>query len=99
MGSDFKEKWKEKVDLTYEQYFNPPWLVPHKGIVALARALTRALERELGKQKAHKVIVETAERLKLEGIEPLQGDIEEAFQEFTQGFRNSAMAARALTSG
>ena len=86
-----KEKWKEKVDLTYEQYINPPWLVPHKGIVALARAL----ERELGKQKAHKVVVETTERLKLEGIEPLQGDIKEAFQEFTQGSRNSAMAARA----
>jgi hypothetical protein len=45
-------KWKEKMDITYEEYFNPPWYIPHIGIVRIAREL----ENELGKEKAHNIM-------------------------------------------
>ena len=71
MSSEPKE-WSEKVDITWKEYFNPPWMLPHRGIVKLARRL----EQELGKEKAHKIIKETAYELayedtkkKIQGIE------------------------------
>lgn len=52
-------KWKEKVNITYEEYFNPPWYIPHIGIVQIAREL----ERELGREKAYRIISRSVERL------------------------------------
>ena len=65
-------EWDEKVDITWREYFNPPWMLPHIGIVKLARRL----EQELGKEKAHQIIKEVAYELayedtkeKIHGIE------------------------------
>ena len=70
MSSEPKE-WDENVDITWREYFNTPWMLPHKGIVRL----TRRLEQELGKEKAHRIIKEVAYELayedtkkKIEGI-------------------------------
>jgi hypothetical protein len=57
-------EWDEKVDLTWREYFNPPWLLPHIGIVRLARRM----EQELGKEKAHRIIKEVASELATEWI-------------------------------
>ena len=66
------EEWDEKVDITWREYFNPPWMLPNIGIARLARRL----EQELGKEKAHRIIKEVAYELayedtkkKIEGIE------------------------------
>jgi hypothetical protein len=61
MSSKPKE-WNEKVDITWREYFNPPWMQPHIGIVRLARRL----EQELGKEKAHEIIKEVASELAYE---------------------------------
>jgi len=52
MSSDIPEKWKEKVDLTYEQYFNSPMHIPHQGIVLLAEII----EETLGRDRAYQLI-------------------------------------------
>ena len=49
-------EWNQKVDMTWKEYFNPRWMVPHIGIVKLARRL----EKELGKEKAHQIVKEVA---------------------------------------
>ena len=55
MSSD-KPKWKAKADITYEELFNPNWNIPHIGIVRIGREL----ESQLGKKKAHEIIVNAA---------------------------------------
>jgi len=62
MSSDIPSEWNEKVDITWKEYFNPPWMMPHIGIVKLARRL----EQELGKEKAHKIVGEVAYELAFE---------------------------------
>ena len=52
-------RWKEKVDVTYEDYFNPPWYIPHIGIVQIAREL----ETEVGKEKACSIISRAVDKL------------------------------------
>ncbi len=32
-------EWDEKIDLTWREYFKPPWMLPHIGIVQLARRI------------------------------------------------------------
>jgi len=51
------EKWKEKVDLTYEQYFNSPMYIPHQGI----RLLAEIIEETLGRDRAYQLIQEKIE--------------------------------------
>ena len=65
-------EWDEKVEITWREYFNPPWMLPNIGIARIARRL----EQELGKEKAHRMIKEVAYELayedtkkKIEGIE------------------------------
>lgn len=48
MSSD-NPKWKEKLDITYEEYFSPSPLIPHPGIVNLVREM----EQPLGKERTH----------------------------------------------
>ena len=55
-------EWDEKVDITWREYFNPPWMLPHYGIARLARRM----EQELGKEKAHQIIKEVAYELAYE---------------------------------
>jgi len=34
MSSEPKD-WDEKVDITWREYFNPPWMLPHVGIASM----------------------------------------------------------------
>ena len=52
-------KWKEKMDITYEEYFNAPIYIPHKGIILL----TKILEDALGKEEAHRRIQKKVEEI------------------------------------
>ena len=82
--SSYPGEWNQKVDITWKEYFNPPWTLPHRGMVKLARRL----EQELGKEKAHRIIKEVAYELayedtkkKIEGIEVnSMADIEKAMK-------------------
>lgn len=58
------EKWKEKMDITYEQYFTPFPSLPHPGIVNLVREM----EHTLGKERAHEIVERTATKQTVEGI-------------------------------
>ena len=53
MSSDPPE-WNEKVEMTWREYLNPPWHLPH-----IARA-------QLGKERAHEIIKEEATKLSVE---------------------------------
>ncbi len=72
MSSD-NPKWKEKMDITYEEFFNQPVYIPNMGVVLL----TRALERELGKEKAHEILFNTAKKANVDMIKGLKkhGDV------------------------
>ena len=48
------DKWKEKVDLTYEEYFKSP---PHPGEAYIT--LVREMEQTLGREKAHEILLES----------------------------------------
>jgi len=69
------EKWKEKMDITYEEYFRPSPSLPHSGIVNLVREM----EQTLGKERAHEIVERTATKQTVEGIkkavakEPIHG--------------------------
>jgi len=60
--------WDDKVDMTWREYFNPPWHLPHIGIVRLARRM----EEELGKERAHEIISEVAIELSIEWMKKKQ---------------------------
>jgi len=45
MSSD-NPKWKEKMDITYEEYFSPSYSLLHPGIVNLVREMEQPLEKE-----------------------------------------------------
>jgi len=47
-----KPKWKEKMNVTAEEYFNIPWYIPNVNVVMMARTM----EKELGKEKAHSIL-------------------------------------------
>lgn len=51
-------KWKEKIDITYEEYWKTPYEIPHEGLVKLVRTM----EEELGKEKAHELLLKTQRR-------------------------------------
>lgn len=46
MSSDTPEKWYEKMDITYEEYFGPSYSLPHPGIVNLVREMEQTLGKE-----------------------------------------------------
>lgn len=54
-SKDTKPKWNEKMDITYEEYWKTPYNMPHEGFVMLVRAM----EQELGKEKAHQILLKT----------------------------------------
>jgi hypothetical protein len=56
------EKWREKLELSYGEYMNPPYWIPHEGVVRLARDL----EKAVGKKQAHEIIDKTAKDLHTE---------------------------------
>lgn len=53
------EKWQDKVDITYEDYFRTPYYIPNKGAVELVREL----EGFMGKEKAHETVEKVFERM------------------------------------
>ena len=57
-------EWDDKVEMTWREYFNPPWHLPHIGIVRLARRM----EEELGKERAHEIISEVVDMLRVQPI-------------------------------
>jgi hypothetical protein len=63
MSSD-APKWRDKMEITYEEFFTPPPSMPHPGLVGLVREM----EAELGREEAHRILAQVAERLTVEGI-------------------------------
>jgi hypothetical protein len=52
-------KWKEKANITYDQFFRPWWVIPHPGLFALIMKL----DKELGREKTLQIIKETTDKL------------------------------------
>jgi hypothetical protein len=79
------EKWKVKMDVTYEEYFRPSPSIPHPGIMNLVREM----EQTLGKERAHEIVERTATKQTVVGIkravakEPIQG-----FRDFVDARKN-----------
>ena len=71
-SNDVNHRWKEKVNLTYEEYFSPPWFIPHKGIVKI----DRMLENMLG-EEAHRIISRCADELATANMKACEGSPEE----------------------
>ena len=95
-------KWKEKVDITYEEYFNPPWYIPHIGIVQIAREL----EKEVGREKAFRIISRAVQRLAYDWAKTLTKDISvQALEDIEKGLApirslqtsRSALGAKAVS--
>ena len=80
------EKWQDKVDITYEDYFRAPYYIPHKGVVELAREL----EGFMGKEKAHETVEKVFERL---AIDQTKKQAEEKpinnFEEYKNAYKES----------
>ena len=75
-------KSQEKMDITYEEFFNPPPSIPHRGLVRLVREL----EQTIGKEKAHEIVVRTAEKLAVEGIKKgIEEEPVNSFEDFIRG--------------
>ena len=53
-----EDRWGHKVEMTMKKYFDTPLTLPHKGIILLVREL----EKVLGKEEAHKRVVEIFEK-------------------------------------
>jgi len=81
MSSEKPEKWQEKVDINYEELFNPVWFLPHQGIVKIAREL----EKELGRKKAHQLVSRCANELGTSKMETAEGSPEEIVQAWRRG--------------
>jgi hypothetical protein len=79
MGSD-NPKWKEKVDVTWEEYFNPPAATPHKGLVAIVREL----ENEIGKEKTHEILSRVANKRETQRIRTPKGSPDDIFKEWVR---------------
>jgi len=74
-------KWREKMDITYEEFFKPYWGVPHQGLIDLVREM----EKTIGKEKAHKILGRTAEKHWGSSVQPAtEGTPEEIFQKWVQ---------------
>ena len=81
-GDTVPEKWREKMDITYEEYFKPSYSIPHPGIVGLVREM----EREIGREEAHRILAQTAERLTVEGIRrAVEKEPVNSFRDFVEG--------------
>ena len=80
------EKWQDKVDITYEDYFHAPFYLPNKGVVELAREL----EGFMGKEKALETVGKVFERI---SIDQAKKQVEEKpinnFEEYKNAFKES----------
>jgi len=45
-------KWETPITMTLKEYFTTPFLIPHEGFVRLVREL----EKEIDKEKTHKIV-------------------------------------------
>ena len=61
MSETGSEKYKNKVDVTWELYFKHPYWYPSIGLIELVREM----EKELGKEKAHQILDKMSHRLML----------------------------------
>ena len=52
MSEKSLEKYRNKVDVTWEQYFKHPYWYPSIGLIELVREM----EKELGKERAHQIL-------------------------------------------
>jgi hypothetical protein len=76
--SSIPSNWNEKADITWREYFNPPWMLPHIGIVKLGKAL----EEKYGKERSHRILDEVSGNLCEEVISRIKGDdVVESFQD------------------
>ena len=64
MSSDKPHSWKEKIDVSAEEYFMVPSFIPHPGLVKLVRIL----EDEIGVQRAHELLRQTVHELAKENV-------------------------------
>lgn len=79
------EKWKEKMDITYEEYFTPSPSMPHPGIVALVREM----EQAMGREKAHGILERTARKQTVEGIKTaVEKEPIHSFSDFIEARKN-----------
>jgi hypothetical protein len=53
-------KWKEKPDITYEQYFKSPWSMPSEAAVQVARLMERTVGAEKTKALLRQLFVDNA---------------------------------------
>jgi hypothetical protein len=80
------EKWQDKVDITYEDYFRAPFLIPHPGAVELAREL----EALMGKEKAHETVGKVFERLAIDQVKKrVKEEPINSFEEFKNATKKS----------
>lgn len=50
--SSINPKWDTPITMTLKEYFTTPFIIPHEGFVKLVREL----EKEIGKEKTHKIV-------------------------------------------
>ena len=63
-------KWKDKVDITYEEYFRSHPLTSPEGFVNLVRTM----EEELGKERAHEILLKSRKKVVEKSVKRNMGD-------------------------
>jgi len=81
--SSEKPKWENPVTMTTKEYFTTPFLNPHEGFVKLVREL----EKEIGKEKAHKMVAKVRDDCARDFAEKMGGGKGfESFEDFLNNF-------------
>jgi L-2-amino-thiazoline-4-carboxylic acid hydrolase len=76
-------KWETPITMTLMEYFATPFLVPHEGFVKLVREL----EKEIGKEKTHKIVAKVRDDCARELAEKMaDGKKFNSFNEFLENF-------------
>ena len=79
MSSDFADKWDTQVEITINEFFNPPNSTPHPGIVSIVRKM----EEIMGKEKAHKLLIDIMTQQVTNSVERMKKNVSiNSFQDF-----------------
>jgi hypothetical protein len=72
-------KWKEKLEVTYEEYFKSPWSMPSEAAVQVARLMEKTIGAEKTRELLKQHFIDKAvEMMRTENNQPL-----ESFSDFT----------------
>jgi hypothetical protein len=81
--SSSNPKWDTPITMTLKEYFATPFLIPHEGFVKLVREL----EKEIGREKTHKIVAKVRDDCARDFAAKLGGGKSfDSFEDFLDNF-------------